>query len=167
MVRYICVLAGGLLVNSPVIGVEPAQPPRLVVVHGAEAEYWLNRLGEGYVRVESLVSDPTEGNEWAAAERQIKRLTFPAAFVTCPCADDTLARFWADRLYNQGGVEIVTLEALHAIHRLEHQSYSIQKIHRLLVKLCPEGKATLDERLRGELLRVQPAITRNEPLASR
>jgi hypothetical protein len=167
MVRFFCILAAGLFVGSSARGDELGPRLRIVLVHGTEAEHWLVCLGKGCVQVESLIPSPSEGDEWVAAERQVRRLVLPDAFVTCHCADDMLDRFWSDRFGNQGRIEIVTLESSHAVHRLEQERRCIQKVHSLLVKLCPERKAVLDERMRAELLRRQPVIALNEPLARR
>lgn len=167
MFRFMAILAAGLLAASPATGDEPVRPLRIVIVHGAEAEHWLICLGKGYVQVESLIPSPAAGGEWAAAERQVRRLPLPDAFVTCPCGDDMLPRFWSERLRNQGPIKVVALESSHAVGQLEQERRCIQKTHGLLVKLCPEAKATLDARMHAELLRRQPLIALNEPLASR
>jgi len=138
-----------------------------VLVHGAEAQRWLACLGKDIVRVEPLVPGPRNTDEWQAAEVQTRQLALPDAFVSCPCADDLLARFWSDRLRNQGPIEVVTLESSHAVDRLEQERRCIQKTHRLLVKLCPEEKATLDQRMSAELLVRQPAIAMSELPAGR
>lgn len=167
MIRCLFLLAAVLLVGSPAFSDEPARPLPLVLVHGAAAEHWLLCLAKDCVRLESLVPSPAEGGERMAAERNVRRIEVPDAFVTSPGADDMFSRFWSERLRNQGPIEMVTLDSSRTVNRWEHQRRCVQQVHDLLVKLCPEAKATLGERMRVELLRQQQLGERNEPLASR
>jgi len=150
---------------------EPAQPLRLVLAHGAQAQHWLNCLGQGLVQVEPLVpsacADETAtlaNRDWLAAESQIRRLTFPVALVVGPESDDSLARFWSERLRNQGGIEIIALDRAHAIASLEEDRRHIQLAHQLLVKLCPQARATLEQRTLRELQRRLPPPGAGESL---
>jgi hypothetical protein len=167
MVRWLWILATGLLIALPAMGDEPARPGRLVLVHGGEAHRWLACLGKNIVRVEPLVPGQPDANEWAAAERQVRRLDLPDAFVSVFSSDDLLPRFWSDRLRNQGSVEVVVHEFANVRDAVEQERQLIRRTHQLLLKLCPEAKATLDERMSKELLRRSLAKAASEALASR
>lgn len=154
MRRCFGILASAMLLSLPAWGDEFTRPLQVVLVHGTEAEYWLSRLGKDHVRVELLVPNSTEGEDWIAAERNVRRIELPTAFVASSCDDCMLPRYWSERFRNQGAIEIITLESSRWSERLVRQQHCVQKVHGLLVKLCPEAKAILDERVRVELLQL-------------
>ena len=160
------ILAVWLLAANAVRGEEPARPLRVVLVHSVEAEGWLASLGRDVVRVESLVPNSSDANEWAAAEHQAHLFGEADAIVTCHRGEDILFQFWADRLRNQRPIEIVTLGSSPARNRWEHERNCLQKAHGLLLKLCPEAKATLDKRMQAELFRRHPAVVTREPVTN-
>ncbi len=166
MIRCLAFLTVVQLLGSRALCEEPARPLRIVLAHGAEAKHWLSCLGKDCVRVESLVPTSTKGDEWAAAERNVRGIDLPDAFVASPGVDDLLPRFWSERLRNQGPIEMITLESSWVENRPDHHRHRIQKVHGLLVMLCPEAKEMLDKRMHAELLRRQYTIERNEAIAS-
>lgn len=171
MVRWLFILGLGLLAsaNPTMFGAEPTRILPVVLVHGENAEKWLTCLGHDCVRIEPLVPHSADDDHDDRKMPQPPwRGILPAhAIVVCSEPDGLTTRFWSDRLQNQGPLEVLAFPASHTVHRWDHERRCLLQIHQLLVKLCPQSKTTLDQRLQIELLRRQPTIVVASPLVGR
>lgn len=146
------------VVNS-IAAAEPITPGRpLLIVHHAGTERWLTSLGAGLVQIEPFlgampVSTANETADWSATETHIRQFAPPAAFVYGHHGDDRLADFWGDRLRNQGTLTIVVHAPTCRGKNSEHECRLIRESHAILIRLCPDAKAVLDQRLIAELAR--------------
>lgn len=146
------------VVNS-IAGAEPITPARpLLIVHHAGTERWLTSLGSDLVQIEPFLpragaSTAEATADWAATETRVRPFAPPAAFVYSHHGDDRLAAFWGDRLRNQGTLTIVVHAPTCRGKNSEHDCRLIRESHAILIRLCPDAKAVLDQRLIAELAR--------------
>lgn len=146
------------VVNS-IAAAEPITPARpLLIVHHAGTERWLTSLGSDLVQIEHFLpqvgaSAAQATADWAATETRIRRFAPPAAFIYGHHGDDRLADFWSDRLRNQGTLTIAVNAPSCRGKSGEHNCRLIRESHAILIRLCPEAKAVLDQRLITELAR--------------
>ena len=169
MVRGLCILGVALMafVNPTTFGDEPSRAMPVVLVHGGNAENWLTCLGHDCVRIEPLVPQGVEGNDGQVSRPPWQGVLPVQAIVICSESDGLTTRFWSDRLQNQGPLEVLAFSTPHSVHHWDHERRCMRQIHQLLVKLCPQSKTTLDQRLQMELLRRQPSVVVAMPLAGR
>jgi hypothetical protein len=153
-------------VAAPACGSEPAGPACVILVQGNEAVRCLALLGKDCVRLVVLSEDSDTDRGWTDLARRETGWLLPAAVVVGPCGDDLPARFWRERLGNQQPIEVLALTGSAMRSPGERRHCSLRQAHALLVKLCPESKEMLDERLTSELRRLQAAM-RSESIASR
>jgi hypothetical protein len=130
----------------------------LLIVHHAGTERWLTRLGSDLVQIERFLpqaeaSAARATADWAATETRVRQFAPLAAFVYRHHDDDRLADFWGYRLRNQGTLTIVVNAPTCRGKNGEHNCRLIRESHAILIRLCPEAKAVLDQRLVAELAR--------------
>ena len=153
---WLCLMIG---FGSSLTAAEPVPPARpLLIVHHPRAERWLRSLGTDLVQIEPFhgktpVSTAHQDADWVAAEVRIRQFVTPSAFVHCNQGDDRLVEFWSDRLRNQGTMTIVLIAPSSRDDNGALNYRLLRESHAILVRLCPEARAVLNQRLVAELAR--------------
>jgi hypothetical protein len=165
-VGWLAVGGPSLRAGEPTDG-RMGDPRPVVLVHNSAAERWLVILGADLVTVQRLVPDKAPEDSWAASLDAAASRPLPQAFVWSAEPDDLLPRFWFERLRHQGPLEVLQIEAARCSTRTSREEPHLCEVHDLLVKLCPQARDKLAQRLQLELERCRKCESQNVPLASR
>ncbi|QDU27045.1 hypothetical protein ETAA8_21290 [Anatilimnocola aggregata] len=154
-----------LATNAVLLAVEPRAQP-LIAVDGHEAEYCLKVLGEGVVDIVQLVTLAGQPERAIAGESLIRTSRVPAAFLHSRCGECDVSGFWRERLAQQGTRVVQVKRSAACRGARETDSLVLRQAFAVLVDLCPESKAVLEQRFAIESARKSSANWRGIPLAN-